>query len=76
MLQRFLTCSLLSARVAIVPADPVGLTPEGRGLHQGQSGLDLLHAYSASAGGAHLQHSFHPHQREERCGLESWSHRD
>lgn len=66
----------LPPRAAIVPADPVGLAPEGRGLHPGQSGLDLLHPDSASAGGAHLQHGFHPHQREEGPGPEPWSHTD
>lgn len=59
-----LSFSLHSSRVALILADPAGLAPEGRGLHQGQSGLDFLHPDSASACGAYLQHSFHSHQRE------------
>uniref|UniRef100_A0A3B5AK98 Serine protease 56 n=1 Tax=Stegastes partitus TaxID=144197 RepID=A0A3B5AK98_9TELE len=54
----------------LVPADSVGPAPEGRGLHQGQSGPNFFHPDSASARGAHLQHGFRSHQREERRGPE------
>lgn len=62
------------SRVAFVPADVAGFAAEGRRLHQGQSGLDLLHPDFASAGGAHLQHSLHSHQGEEGSGAEPWFH--
>lgn len=64
------------SRIAFVPADPVGLAPEGWGLHQGQSWPDLLHTDSASAGGAYLQRIVRSHQREAGLRPETQSHTD
>lgn len=78
LLMSFWPVALLSllSRIALLPADPVGLAPEGWGLHQGQGWPDLLHSDAAAAGGAYLQRVFHSHQREAGFGPETQPHTD